>query len=183
MSSLNLNFTPFPELTTDRLLLRQIHPGDANDMAALRSDENVNRFINRPKVCTPEEALERIDRLTASIANNESVIWAIALKNDPSMVGTVCYWNISKEEGRGEIGYELFPVMQGKGIMQEAIETVIGYGFDTIGFRTIHAWIREDNSSSLKLVERNMFTRDLRAEQGIDRIKDGNDMRIYSLTR
>lgn len=42
-----LNFTPFPELKTERLLLRKLTGNDANKIFFLRSDENVLRFLSR----------------------------------------------------------------------------------------------------------------------------------------
>ena len=41
---LALNFTPFPELKTERLLLRKLERTDANEMFFLRSNENVLRY-------------------------------------------------------------------------------------------------------------------------------------------
>ena len=44
---LALNFTPFPELKTERLLLRKLKASDANEMFFLRSDENVLRYLGK----------------------------------------------------------------------------------------------------------------------------------------
>jgi hypothetical protein len=38
---LEINFTPFPILTTDRLVLRQLEPSDDLDIYSHRSDEGV----------------------------------------------------------------------------------------------------------------------------------------------
>ena len=51
---LNLNFTPFPNLTTERLALRHLNLNDANDISVLRSDSRVNEFIDRPGSTTIE---------------------------------------------------------------------------------------------------------------------------------
>jgi ribosomal-protein-alanine N-acetyltransferase len=42
-----LNFTPFPELKTQRLLLRKLEKTDANEMFFLRSNENVLRYLEK----------------------------------------------------------------------------------------------------------------------------------------
>src|SRR5437868_13096004 len=118
---LNLNFTPFPNLITERLFLRQLKIEDANEIFTLRSSDEVNRFLDRPKATTIDEARQFINKINDGINKNESVYWAITFKNDSKLIGTICYWNISKENDRAEIGYELQPRYQGKGIMQEAI--------------------------------------------------------------
>jgi [ribosomal protein S5]-alanine N-acetyltransferase len=51
----------------------------------------------------------------------------------------VVYWHIDWKRNSAEIGYELLPEYQGKGIMSEALEKVIGFGFANLGFETITA--------------------------------------------
>jgi len=44
---LELNFTPFPELRTQRLLLRKLESTDANEMFFLRSNKRVIQYLGR----------------------------------------------------------------------------------------------------------------------------------------
>ncbi len=53
---LNLNFKPFPEITTERLLLRKMTKQDAEEMFFLRSDENVMKYIDRPRAASMQDA-------------------------------------------------------------------------------------------------------------------------------
>jgi ribosomal-protein-alanine N-acetyltransferase len=57
-----------------------------------------------------------------------------------------------------EIGYELLPPYQGKGIMREAVENIISFGFNNMLLKTITAWPMPQNESSVKLLERSGFT-------------------------
>ena len=43
----NRILTPFPILKTDRLILRQLVNTDDKEIFALRSDDNVNRYLDR----------------------------------------------------------------------------------------------------------------------------------------
>jgi ribosomal-protein-alanine N-acetyltransferase len=178
----NLNFTPFPDLKTERLHLRQLKKEDANEIFVLRSDESVNEFIDRQKAKTIEDALQHIDKVNSGINNNESILWAITLKDDPVLIGTICLWNIVKEKDCAEIGYELLPQFQGMGIMQEALSKVLAYGFENLKFKTIEAWLNTDNLRSIKLLEKNNFTRDFDAENKFYKIDNAN-MIIYSLKK
>ena len=45
---LAVNFSPFPELETNRLLLRQPMLTDAQDFFILRSNTLVMKYVNRP---------------------------------------------------------------------------------------------------------------------------------------
>jgi [ribosomal protein S5]-alanine N-acetyltransferase len=152
-----INFTPFPGLTTERLNLRQMKIQDENEIFALRSDERVQEFLDRPKAKIIDDARKFIEKINDGIAKNEWIYWGITLKNESKLIGTICFWNISKEHFRAEIGYELHPDFQGKGIMQEAIIKVIDYGFEKIKFNSIVANLDPNNSKSIKLLERNGF--------------------------
>ena len=45
-----LNFNPFPNLESDRLLLRRIDENDVKEIFAMRSDSENMKYIPRPLV-------------------------------------------------------------------------------------------------------------------------------------
>jgi len=97
--------------------------------------------------------------MNAGVENDKWIIWAIADANTNIILGTISIWNISKEKSKGELGYGLFPGNLGKGIMSEALNKVVGYGFDNIGLKTIEAYTNAMNRKSIALLERNNFTK------------------------
>lgn len=158
---INLDFIPFPDLATDRLFLRQIKREDANEIFALRSDDQVNQYLDRTKAKTIEDARQHIERLNEGMLNKDGITWVITLKANDQLIGTICFWKISKEQLKAEIGYELLPAYQGKGIMQEVMAVVIKYGFEHIKFHSIEAELSPANLKSVKLLERNNFIPDV----------------------
>ncbi|HKR05969.1 MAG TPA: GNAT family N-acetyltransferase [Bacteroidia bacterium] len=162
---LQINFTPFPVLTTDRLILRQLKTTDEKEVLAIRSNETVNKYIDRPPTRSVKDARKFIDMITKNISNNESAFWAITLKNNPALIGSITLWKISIEHERAEIGYELLPRFHGKGIMQEALTKVVEFGFQTMQLKTIVAFTNKDNEPSKKLLERNNFRIDESMEE------------------
>ncbi|MEP7141738.1 MAG: GNAT family N-acetyltransferase [Ferruginibacter sp.] len=163
------------------MALRQLTPTDAPEIFLLRSNGEVNKFIDRPKTATIDEAAQFIRTINDGIIKNESVYWAISLKSEPKLIGTICYWNIDKEKQHAEIGYELHPAFQGKGMMQEAIQEVINFGFVNMHLETITAFSRYDNKNSIKLLKKNNFSRDERLDQ--EMIQDLNTYVVYSLLK
>ena len=120
-----IKFTPFPNLETDRLALRQLKQEDENEIYFMRSDKGVLEFIDIPFAKNLDDARVYIDMINGGIAKDEWIFWGITLKEDFSkIIGTICLWNISKEVNKAEIGYILHPNFQGKGMMQEATEKV-----------------------------------------------------------
>jgi ribosomal-protein-alanine N-acetyltransferase len=157
---LHLNFNPFPTLTSERLLLREVVPNDVNEIFFLRSNKTVLKFINMPLATATEQAAQWIERITVAHKNNISINWGISLKEDSKIIGNICFWNISPEKDQAEIGYTLRPEFHGKGIMQETFTKVLEYGFDVMKLRRIEAYTSPHNSRSTALLERNNFIRE-----------------------
>lgn len=151
--------SPFPDLSTERLLLRQLALSDEKEIFLLRSDSEVNRFLDRPRAETIEDARQFIQTIRSGVQENKWVYWAICLRSDPALIGAIGLWNISREHSKAEIGYELLPAWQGKGIMNEVLATVLDFGFSRLKLRTIDAILDPANTRSLKLLETHGFKR------------------------
>ena len=118
----NINFTPFPNLETERLYLRRITNEDVNEIFSLRSDKETMKYVPRPLAKTLEDAMEHIALINSKIETNEGINWAITIKNEPKLIGIIGHYRIKPEHYRAEIGYMLLPEYHGKGIITEAIK-------------------------------------------------------------
>lgn len=155
-----MNLTPFPEITTEKLLLRKISNIDAESILFLRSDKIVNQFIQRPperQINTLDKALAHINKLNIQTENNQSITWGISLKDSTTVIGSICLWNFSNNNTVAEVGYDLHPDYHGKGIMSESLNSVIQFGFEKLQFQKIEAYTHLKNESSKMLLERNGF--------------------------
>ncbi len=167
------NFKPFPVLKTERLTLRQLVSSDANEIFALRSDGNVNKYLDRKPSKSIDDAKIFIQAINENIQRNDSIYWAITLKGTNQLIGTICLFDFSDDNLKAEIGYELLPGFQGKGIMQEAASKVIDFGIQHIGLNSIEAYTHFENQSSTRLLEKFNFK-----NHGFD----GNNLMIFKLT-
>jgi ribosomal-protein-alanine N-acetyltransferase len=149
--------SPFPDLIAGRVRLRQLTLGDEQEVFLLRSDEEVNRYLDRPRANNIEDVRQYIQKIRSGIQEEKWLYWAICLRSDPRLIGTICLWNISRETFRAEIGYELLPEWQGKGIMREALPAVLKYGFSRLGLEEIEAVLAPENLRSLRLLEAHHF--------------------------
>jgi RimJ/RimL family protein N-acetyltransferase len=154
---LNRSFTPFPILTTERLTLRQLRITDEQEIFTLRSDSEINKYLDRQLSNTIDDARNFINRVNQNINKNDSLYWAITLSDRNLLVGTICLFGLSDENDKCEIGYELLTNFQGRGIMKDALEKVIDYAFNTIKVQKIEASIHKDNQSSIRLLEKFSF--------------------------
>jgi ribosomal-protein-alanine N-acetyltransferase len=154
---LTINFTPFPLLKTARLTLRQLSINDEKEIFALRSDKQVNKYLDRDPGNTIEDARNFIHKIAETVRQNKGIYWAITLTGDDRLVGTICLFQFSNENKMAEIGYELLPAFQHIGIMQEAISKVIEFAVEVIGLKTIEAYTHLENKNSSKLLEKFNF--------------------------
>ena len=180
---LSLNFTPFPTFFTERLILRQLLTTDDAQIFTLRSDDQVNKYLDRTKATSIEDARQFIRKINVSIGKNEAIYWGITLKDNPSLIGTVALWNILSGDEKAEIGYELLPEFQGKGIMQEAIAKVIEFGFLKMKLQTVEACTHPLNDKSSKLLERFHFKQSGVLENENKEKTNEPSLIIYSLTK
>jgi ribosomal-protein-alanine N-acetyltransferase len=157
---LQLNFNPFPSLSTERLNLRRISDQDQQEIFFLRSDKEMLQFLDRDPAKSIDEARQWIRTINGGIDDNQYIAWALALKDDPKLIGTITFWNVKTEHYRAEIGYALHSLFQGKGLMQEAMSVVLEYGFNTLKLHSVEANVNPDNQRSIQLLERNGFVRE-----------------------
>jgi RimJ/RimL family protein N-acetyltransferase len=79
------------------------------------------------------------------------------------------------------VGYELSPVFQGQGLMQEALSIVIKFGFETANFKLIIACTHSSNDGSKKLLQKAGFIRDLSLEEELHPKNTHGDDIMFSL--
>ena len=157
---LTINFSPFPNLETERLLLRRVDSNDIKEIFALRSNPETMKYIPRPLVKTDEDALEHIAMIDSKIDSNEGINWAITLKDNSKLIGIIGHYRIKPEHYRAEIGYMLLPEYQGKGIVSEAVREAVKYGFNSMNLHSLEAIIAPDNHASAKVLEKNGFVKE-----------------------
>jgi ribosomal-protein-alanine N-acetyltransferase len=181
---LQLDFSPFPEIKTKRLLLRRMTFNDAHELFKLRSSELVMKYIDRERTKEIKDAEIIIGRIDNDINNNNGIMWGITLAENPGRIlGNIGYWRIMKEHQRAEIGYMLHPSFWRQGIMKEAIGTIIDFGFNRMNLHSIEAHINSENNASAKLLESTGFVKEAYFKE--DFFFDGTfrDTIIYSRLR
>jgi [ribosomal protein S5]-alanine N-acetyltransferase len=172
-----MNFSTFPILKTERLTLRQLSIDDQQDIWALRSDPEINKYLGRQPSKTIEDAINFINKVNENIEKHTALYWAITLTDTKTFVGTICLFDFSDEKNSCEIGYELMPKFQGQGLMKEATEVIIEYVFQTLKLSKIVAVTHCDNRSSTNLLTKFNFVKSLEND------KENPDLNIFTLTK
>jgi RimJ/RimL family protein N-acetyltransferase len=178
---LTFNFSPFPELRTNRLILRKLSPEDAPELYSLRSDELVIKYLARKPAASVAVVRDFILQVNQNVESNTSILWGIALNNKPGeLIGTICFWNLEPENHRAEIGYMLHPHHWHKGIMKEALDVVMDYGFNQMKLNRVEAKLSNGNDASEFLLVKSGFTKEAFLRQDIYFGGEFIDSLIYS---
>lgn len=180
---LHPQFYPFPNITTSRLLLREVVALDALRLFTLRSNNEVMRFIEHNRAKSIHDIHQLIAKIDTQQANGTGINWAITLQGSDELIGTVCLFNIQNEHYRAELGYLLDPNFHGKGIMIEAVTAIIQYGFNTLGLHSMEAHINPENVASQKVLERVGFVQEGLFKENFFCGGEFTDTAIYSLLK
>ncbi len=170
------SFTIFPELSTERLVLRQLTFEDKKAIFRLRSNKEINEFIKRETPKNLNQAEGFIQTCLDEFEKENRIFWAIIEEDSNQLIGTIVYHKVDLENNYAEIGCELDPDYQEEGYMNEAMEAVLEFGKSSMQLKTIEAFTHHNNIASITLIEKHQFV--LQPERKDD---DFEDNRIYRL--
>lgn len=143
-----------------KLVIRTMLQEDAKALFDFRSNERVNQYIERQSYVRMEEAEEFLTALPARMEKGECIILGIYVDENTRLVGSVCLFNFNEDHSIGELGYELHPTYQGKGIMVEALELFLAWIKKQSIVQKLTACIHEENEASSKLIKKLGFLPD-----------------------
>ena len=143
----------FPVIETSRLLLRQISPLDVDNIFEYASDTDVTPFVIFETHITKEDSLSFIQFACEEFEKQSSIIWAILLKSENKMIGTIDLRNYNSIHRCGEVGYVIGKQYWNKGFVSEAMKAVIDYGFGELNLNRIESHCEHENTGSWHVME------------------------------
>ena len=179
---LEVNFSPFPEIKTARLILRCLKLSDAAAVLDLRSLDKTMQYIDRAKLTSIEEAEALIQKILQSVEINEGINWCMALIDEPEkLIGTIGFWRMMNQHYRAEVGYMLHPNYWKQGLIREAMLAVLDYGFTKMKLHSVEAHIDPVNTASANVLEKTGFIREGYFKEDFFYNGKFSDTAIYSL--
>ncbi|MBK9729921.1 MAG: GNAT family N-acetyltransferase [Chitinophagaceae bacterium] len=178
---LEINVVGFPAINTERLRLRAVNQADAEQILAIRSNELVLQYMDTKRMERLDEAFAFLQFIETAYINKTGITWGIALHENDKIIGTIAYWRIMREHYRAEIGYSLLADFWGKGIMLEAMKSVLQFGFQVLKLHSIEANVNPANQPSIKLLERSGFVKEAHFKENYYFNGRFLDSAIYSL--
>ena len=147
----------FSILKTPRLVLRAIHQSDAQLVHRNLSDFQTVLYSNASEVPSLEKVQQMIDKWKEDFNKQQAIRWGITIKED-TVIDSCGYKKFVKRHRRAEIGYEIFAEYRRQGLMSEALNAVIQFGFEAMDFNRIEATVDPDNLPSILLLNKLGFS-------------------------
>lgn len=171
-----------PTLQTERLVLRELRPSDAPALYRFRSDADAQQH-NDPHLTAPEQADALIARLAADHRAAGSVHWGLTVRGDDTVVGLPGYHYVAPADHRAGLGYDLSRQLWGRGIMAEALEAVLAWGFDVLALNKVEVHTNAENAPSVALLRRLGFRWEGTLHEHFREHGAFHDVSLYALLR
>ncbi len=143
---------------TERLILREIIPGDVEGMFELDSDKEVHKYLGNKPVTSIEESRKTIEFVRQQYIENGIGRSAIIEKATNSFVGwtglKLVKETVNKHTNFYDLGYRLIRKYWGKGYATESALASVKYGFQTINLSEIIGMADIRNFASQNVLEK-----------------------------
>jgi [ribosomal protein S5]-alanine N-acetyltransferase len=150
----------FETLTTDRLLLKKVTPHELKLIFAKYPKDDIKQLLG---LLSEDEYIseKRKSDIGYTSYNRSMVQFLFVDKETQKTIGRGGFHNWFFLHHRSELGYLIADVnFRQKGLMSEALKAIVDYGFEKMNLHRIEAFTGKDNIASMRLLEKNGFTKE-----------------------
>jgi [ribosomal protein S5]-alanine N-acetyltransferase len=126
---------------------------DAPAILRLYSDARVMEYRGEPVFTDRAQSERLVFHWRKLFASGQGLRWGIEDKNG-QLLGTLGFKSMLHQHRRADLGYELDPAHWNKGIMTEAVNAVVKYGFEKMQLHSIEANITPGHIASQRVLEK-----------------------------
>jgi len=167
-------------IETERLILREIIPEDAESFFAMDSNPDVVRYVGIKPLTDISQSVEMIESIRKQYSDNGIGRWAVLSKEDGKMIG----WSglklikeINNHQNIHDLGYRFTPEYWGKGYATETSIAVLNYAFNELKLEKVFAYADIENDVS------NHVLRKVGFEEKGTFMDEGDDCFWYEINR
>ena len=124
-----------PELITEKFTLRPLREADLDELVQICTDPETVRWTTVPLNYTRDDAQTFLTFTQRAAAAGRELTWAI---DDSGVLAGVISLRLPEGSANApgtyaDLGFYTAAQMRGRGIMTDAVRTVLGFGFDPLG--------------------------------------------------
>ncbi|MBI3651930.1 MAG: GNAT family N-acetyltransferase [Acidobacteria bacterium] len=142
-----------PEIETARLRLRPCRPDDIDELARIRANPEVMKYIGDGRPQSRGEVKEVIREIHQHWRVHHFGRWAVAQQQDDTIIG-LCGLSYLEDTSEVELGYTLAQPYWHQGFATEVAAAALRYGFAEVQLERIVAVAYPENLASLRVLEK-----------------------------
>ena len=179
------DFAGFPTLETERLILREIAPADAEALFRIRGDYEVTKYNIGAAYDRLDQAVDLIAAMAQAFREEKEIRWGITLKTDSAhtVIGMCGYNYWIRRDARASVGYDLAQAYWGQGIMTETVQAIVAFGFRRMGLNRIEADADARNPGSARVLTKAGFKQEGLQREQFYEDSSFNDLVLFALLR
>ncbi len=147
-------FVPYPIINTDRLIIRMVRKGDAEDLFELCRRPETSQFSMWSPHESIRETKEYISFRLSQARKNQCTFFVVEQKSTGRVIGTCSYVSIDENYKVAEIGYSILSDVWNNGFGTEVASALTGFAFDRIGVQRVFARVLPENIASARVLEK-----------------------------
>lgn len=180
---MDLSYNYMPDLETERLRLRKLTMRDAQDIYTYSKDPQVAKYVLWDAQTSISEARAYLRFMLRKYRLGEPASWGIEWKATRQIIGTIGFMWIQRENASAEVGYSLHRGYWNRGIMTEALQELIRYGFGNMNLNRIEAQHETLNPASGAVMRKCGMTREGTLRQRLMNKGKFVDVDLYAILR
>jgi [ribosomal protein S5]-alanine N-acetyltransferase len=174
--------TGFSQITTPRLIFRPLKMQDQEALFAIMSDPEVSRYNRWEVHQSISQSQDYIQAALDLYAQGQYLEWAVCLPNQDLIGFFGCVWWMP-DYASVEIGFSLNRAYWNQGLITEALDALIQWGFKEMQINRFEAQTEIKNIASQRVLEKLGWTCEGTLRQRVYFKDSFHDMKIYSLLK
>lgn len=124
--------------------------------------DRLSRYFPRTMGATPtqEDTLKYVEERVEAAAKKEFITHLIKEVSTEKIIAGIFLKDIDLQSGEAEIGFFIDKEYQGKGIISHFVSEICEIGFSGLGLKKLFMRIAESNIGSIKVAEKNGFSKE-----------------------
>ena len=140
-----------------RINVRSFKKSDAESLQENINEKLISQFTRAPYPYNLQDAEDFIDLSNLELKNKKSFLLGIEFKETGKVIGGISLMDVDWKKKEAELGYWIGKNYRGKGLMKEAVDIILKFGFMEIKLERITADVSTTNPASRKIVDKMKF--------------------------
>ncbi len=155
-------------ITGDKIFLRGLELSDVDEILKHFNDVELRQFLGHPIPVSKDEEEQWIRNTWENRKKGIEYVFGIELKEKKLLIGTCSLFSIHPINRSAELGIAIWNKKYwSKGCGQEALNLLMGYGFNFLNLHSIYLVVNEDNLRAIRAYEKVGFTQSARHRQAL----------------